>query len=86
MSNAIEKSILFSLEIHIFWLSDIFLTGMEIESCRWSESAANRFFISQENDYPAFPGERQGFVNIGHCYVNIASRAWDLKTLPSDNI
>ena len=39
-----------------------------------NKSAANRFFSSQEIDYPAFPEERQGDVNIEYKFVNIMSR------------
>jgi hypothetical protein len=40
----------------------------------WGEPVTNLFFYSKESDYPAFLGERQGYVKAGLKSVNIMSR------------
>jgi hypothetical protein len=64
MSKAIEKSIPFPV-CCLFYFEICF---------EWGEPVTNLFVYSKETDYPAFPGERQGYVKIPHKRVNLLSR------------
>jgi hypothetical protein len=64
ISSAIEKNMKFT--VRCFY---------SLEACiERNKAAANLFVYSQETDYPAFPGERQGCVKRSRKGIIILSR------------